>query len=235
MSDYLHSLKDNITSALSTWQHQIIEDYNELTIEINPKDIVAVARQLRDAESLAFDMLVDISGVDYLHYGLSEWRTDEAANTSYERGVQWLTPEDRSDAMPERFGVVYHLLSIPHNHRVRIKLYVPEQDPIIDSVYEVWPAANWFEREVFDLYGVLFQNQPDLRRILTDYGFIGHPFRKDFPLSGKVEVRYDAASERVVYEGVNIEPRVLAPKVVREDNRYMNRATHAAGDKEQEQ
>lgn len=232
MSDRLETLKQIVADTVSSWDHEIVQDRGELTVIISPQDIVPVARAMRDTEDLAFDMLVDISGVDYLHYRLSEWRTDSAANTSYERGVEWLTPEDRSDVMPQRFGVVYHLLSISHNQRIRLKTFVPEDNPILDSVYTLWPAANWFEREVFDLFGLLFKNHPDLRRILTDYGFIGHPFRKDFPLSGEVEVRYDAASGRVVYESLNIEPRVLAPKVVREDNRYANRPTQAPGEQE---
>lgn len=235
MSEQLDNLQSIITKALNAYQHHIVQDRGELTVIIDPQSIVSVAKLMRDTQGLEFDMLIDVSGIDYLHYRLSEWRTDTAANTSYERGVEWLTEDDRSDVMPERFGIVYHLLSIAHNQRVRLKTFVPEDNPIVDSVVELWPAANWFEREVFDLFGVLFQNHPDLRRILTDYGFIGHPFRKDFPLSGEVEVRYDAASERVVYETVNIEPRVLTPKVVREDNRYVNKPTHAAGEQEQEQ
>ena len=235
MSESSMTLKQALTQELANWDHEIIDSYNELTVVINPQDVVAVAQRCRDADSLAFDMLIDISGVDYLHYRLSEWRTDTAANTSYERGVEWLTADDRSDVMPERFGVVYHLLSIGHNQRVRLKTFVPEDSPIVGSVVNVWPAANWFEREAFDLFGLLFENHPDLRRILTDYGFIGHPFRKDFPLSGEVEVRYDANSERVIYESLNIEPRVLMPKVVREDNRYINRPTQAPGEQDEEQ
>ena len=193
---------------------------DELTIEIPTRHIIKFCTALRDESELAFDLLVDVCGVDYLHYGVSEWETDSATGSGFERGVmkegERINPWNKP-----RFAVVYHLLSTVHNHRIRIRTFVEEHEPIVDSVIEVWPAANWFEREAFDLYGIMFNGHPDLRRILTDYGFIGHPFRKDFPMSGQVEVRYDAALQRVIYEPVSIEPRVLVPKVVREDNRYL--------------
>ena len=189
-------------------------DRNELTLEIKASDIQSVGLLLRDNPVFRFEMLMDLAGVDYLHYGLSEWTTDSATNTGFERGVKPLEQIAHTWTKP-RFAVAYHLLSIFYNHRLRIKVFLPEIDPIIDSVTNIWPSANWYEREAFDLYGILFSNHPDLRRILTDYGFIGHPFRKDFPLSGHVEVRYDKKQKRVIYEPVDITPRVLVPKIIR--------------------
>jgi NADH-quinone oxidoreductase subunit C len=151
--------------------------------------------------------------VDYLHYGSSEWETEEATSQGFERACQ---PMAGGKWQKPRLAVVYHLLSVQHNKRLRVRAFVADDNPIIDSVVSIWACANWYEREAFDLYGILFANHPDLRRILTDYGFVGHPFRKDFPLSGNVEVRYDAMSGRVIYEPVDIIPRVLVPKVIRE-------------------
>ena len=165
-------------------------------------------------------MLIDVCGVDYLQYGKDEWQTESATLTGFGRGVA-LQLEQAAPGKANRFAVVYHLLSLTHNHRLRLRVNLPdEQQLMVDSVMSVWPAANWFERETFDLFGIVFHAHPDLRRILTDYGFIGHPFRKDFPLIGRTEVRYDASLKQVVYEPVSIEPRVLEPKVIRHDNRY---------------
>lgn len=193
----------------------------ELTLEIEPRSIRDVCQALRDEASLQFEQLIDICGVDYAHYGLSEWETVKATGSGFERGVDVSQTRKMADWHKPRFAVVYHLLSLSHNHRIRLKVYPDGATPMVDSVVEIWPAADWFEREAFDLYGILFNGHPDLRRILTDYGFIGHPFRKDFPLIGNVEVRYDAASARVIYEPVSIEPRVLVPKTIRDDNRYL--------------
>ncbi len=174
-------------------------------------------------------MLVDVCGVDYLDYGRDEWRTSSATASGFSRGVDRDTPAFPGDAdvdvavyqPPARFAVVYHLLSITHRHRLRLKVFCADDDqPMVPSVIDIWASANWFEREAFDLYGILFTGHPDLRRILTDYGFIGHPFRKDFPLTGNVEMRYDPEKGRVVYQPVTIEPRTLVPKVIRVDNRY---------------
>jgi NADH-quinone oxidoreductase subunit C len=170
---------------------------------------------------------MDLCGVDYLSYGRAEWDTDSATNTGFSRGVQpgQATADDEpadTDYRPDgRFAVVYHLLSVTHNHRVRLKVFCADDDrPMLDSVVSIWASVGWYEREAFDLFGIVFVGNPDLRRILTDYGFIGHPFRKDFPLIGNVEVRYDPAKGRVVYEPVSIEPRTLVPKTIRKDNRY---------------
>ncbi len=189
----------------------------ELAIEIAPDDLLATCRELRDLPEFAFEQLVDLSGIDYLDYGRSEWTTESATATGFSRGVDRtaLAEVGASDA---RFAVVYHLLSVSRNTRLRLRCRCAAgEPPMIDSVTGIWASADWYEREAFDLYGILFRGHPDLRRILTDYGFIGHPFRKDFPLSGRVEVRYDPSRGRVVYEPVSIEPRVTVPKVIRKE------------------
>ena len=191
---------------------------DELCYEVQPANIKQVCLALRDDPGLRFEILVDVAGIDYLDYATSEWKTLSATASGFSRGV------NRGARLPHdgaRFAVAYHLLSISNNQRLRLRARCEDaEDPIIDSVVDIWPGANWFEREAFDLFGILFSGHPDLRRILTDYGFIGHPFRKDFPLIGNVEVRYDADRQRVVYEPVSIEPRTLVPKVIRSDNRY---------------
>ncbi len=192
----------------------------ELTLEVAPADLLEVARALRDEPELRFEMLMDVCGVDYLEYGRDEWRTLSSTATGFSRGVASDEIVEKPRSGP-RFAVVYHLLSITHNVRLRLRVYCEDDDqPVVDSLTSVWASADWFEREAFDLYGILFKGHPDLRRLLTDYGFIGHPFRKDFPLIGNVEVRYDPDKRRVVYEPVSIEPRTLVPKVIREDHRY---------------
>lgn len=190
----------------------------EVTLNILAESVLPVCKRLRDDPEFGFEMLMDVCGVDYLHYGCSEWVTDGATHRGFERGVHPLsTLLVNLDAEKPRFAVVYHLLSIAHNHRIRVKAFVPNETLLIESVVHIWNSANWFEREAFDLYGILFANHPDLRRILTDYGFVGHPFRKDFPLVGTVEVRYDAKLQRVIYEPVDIIPRTLVPKVIRRE------------------
>lgn len=193
---------------------------NELTLEIAAQNLRPLCLALRDNENYKFEQLMDISGVDYLDYGISEWVTDKATGSGFERGVD---TSEQLRVIPwnkPRYAAVYHLLSITHNHRIRLRAFAEGEPPILPTVTDIWNSANWYEREAFDLYGILFDGHPDLRRILTDYGFIGHPFRKDFPLSGNVEVRYDATLKRVIYEPVDIEPRVLVPKVIRKDSRY---------------
>jgi NADH-quinone oxidoreductase subunit C len=191
-----------------------------VTVELPRNHLVDVCHALCDNPVFKFDTLIDICGVDYLHYGCSEWRTDSATATGFSRGVAD-TQLHRVHAWGKpRFGVIYHLLSVELNQRIRLKVYLDEDDLVIPSVMPIWDAANWFEREAYDLFGIQFHGHPDLRRLLTDYGFKGHPFRKDFPLVGEVEMRYDAATERCVYEPVSVRPRVLVPKVIRQDNRY---------------
>lgn len=197
-----------------------ITDRNQVTIEIPAAQLLNVCRALHDEEGFHFEQLMDVCGVDYLHYGQADWETEDTTSTGFSRGVSIGVYQESSDK-PQRFAVIYHLLSVEHNRRLRIRCYTEGNPPRVDSVVDIWNSANWFERETFDLFGILFDGHPDLRRILTDYGFIGHPFRKDFPLSGNVEVRYDPDKGRVIYQPVTIENRVLVPKVIRHDNRYL--------------
>jgi len=198
------------------------------TIEVEVDAWLEVCRALRDEEEFCYEQLTDLCGVDYLSYGQSEWDTTDASTEGFGRGVEGLGPgrfdwADRPEAedVKQRFGVVVHLLSFKHNRRLRVRCYAPDEGmPIVPSLVEIWSSANWYERETFDLFGVVFEGHPDLRRILTDYGFTGHPFRKDFPLIGNVAVRYDSQKKRVVYEPVEIEPRVGVPRVLRNDSRY---------------
>jgi len=190
--------------------------HQEVTIEITDVHILPIGYALRD--EFGFDQLMDLCGIDYSQYAVADWETHHV--TSFSRGVN---PGVQQEQTPKpRFAVIYHLLSIKHNQRLRLRAYLSEeQPPRLDSVIKIWNCANWYEREAFDLFGILFEGHPDLRRLLTDYGFIGHPLRKDFPLSGHVEMRYDLEKQRVVYEPVNLDPRVLVPKVIRHDNRYV--------------
>lgn len=197
----------------------------EITLVLPKAHLLTVAQALRDEDPFRFEQLMDVCGVDYLEYGYSEWATEKTTFTGFERGVARAQKIKVFEFDKPRFAVVYHLLSVANNQRVRLKVFLEERDMIIDSVVDIWNAANWFEREAFDLYGILFDGHPDLRRILTDYGFIGHPFRKDFPLIGHVEMRYDATEQRVIYQPVSIIPRTLVPKVIREDNRYEDALT----------
>lgn len=196
-----------------------IERDDDLTLEIPLHEIdklKSIFTFLRD--DFGFEMLIDLCGVDYLHYGVDEWATTHATHQGFERGVRPISlVHPNSKWTKPRLAVVYHLLSLSKNQRLRVRAFVSNEQPVIDSVTSIWSGANWYEREVFDLFGILFQGHPDLRRLLTDYGFIGHPFRKDFPLSGNVEVRFDKAQNRVIYEPVDIVPRVLVPKVIREE------------------
>ena len=200
---------------------------DELTVSIAAEDLLESCLLLRDDPLLAFELLVDVCGVDYLHYGLAEWATDTASTEGFSRAVTELTVVDghaeadaNADLRQKRFYVVYHLLSLRYNQRLRLKVFAPGDPPTVPSVTNIWNVANWYEREAYDLFGIIFENHPDLRRLLTDYGFVGHPFRKDFPLSGTVEVRYSAKDQRVIYEPVSIKPRILVPKIIRNDHRY---------------
>ncbi len=195
----------------------------EVSFEVDRESLIEVATALRDEEAFGFEMLMDVCGVDYLDYGHAEWKTRDATDSGFSRGVERepVIIDDAESFDPKRFAVVYHLLSVANNRRLRLRAWCgPDNPPRMPSVTEIWASADWFEREAFDLFGILFDGHPDLRRILTDYGFIGHPFRKDFPLSGNVEVRYDPDKRRVAYQPVSIEPRTLVPKVIRDDHRY---------------
>ncbi len=220
---YAERLREHFGDKLS----QVDETTSPMTIQCAADDWLDVCRGLRD--EFKYEQLTDLCGLDYLSYGTDEWETEDVTGEGFSRGIEGdLGPgrfawDDRPRVeMENRFAVVIHLLSVANNRRLRVRCYAPDEAlPIVPTLVDIWAAANWFEREAFDLYGLIFEGHPDLRRILTDYGFVGHPFRKDFPLIGNVEVRYDPAKGRVVYEPVSIEPRVLVPKVIREDSRYL--------------
>jgi NADH-quinone oxidoreductase subunit C len=205
-----------------------VSRFGQTTLDVSAEHWVEAARALRDDPELSFEQLIDLCGVDYLSFGDVEWDTSDVSSEGFSRGVEgdgpgrfnWLERPTVA-AGAQRFGVVVQLLSVKHNRRVCVRARCEDDSlPVIGSLVDIWPVANWFEREAFDLFGVVFEGHPDLRRILTDYGFVGHPFRKDFPLIGNVEVRYDAEKARVIYEPVSIEPRVLVPRVIRDDSRY---------------
>jgi NADH-quinone oxidoreductase subunit C len=188
------ALSGHIESTLGALAKRIDLTLGEITVQVAPADYLQAATLLRDAPGCQFEQLVDLCGVDYSDHGEGTWEG-------------------------QRYCVVSHLLSISLNQRVRLKVFAPDDDlPVVDSINGIWSAANWYEREAFDLYGIVFEGHADLRRILTDYGFIGHPFRKDFPVSGHVEMRYDPERQRVIYQPVTIEPREITPRIIREEN-----------------
>jgi NADH-quinone oxidoreductase subunit C len=193
MATKSETLSAALDAALGERMVSKTEALGEITVVVGAADYLAVMTALRDDPSLAFELMIDLCGVDYSAYGDGAW--DGA-----------------------RFAVVVHLLSLAHNWRLRVRVFAPDDGfPVVPSLVDVWPAVNWFEREAFDLYGLMFEGHPDLRRILTDYGFVGHPFRKDFPLSGHVEMRYDPEQKRVIYQPVSIEPREITPRIIREE------------------
>jgi len=200
MSEYYQNLVEKLTDRFGDAITGSKVQFSEANIVVDRTQLLQVATALRDEPDFSFEELIDLSGVDYSEFGDVAW--DGA-----------------------RFCVSYHLLSIKHNHRLRVKVFADDDLPVVDSVVGIWASANWFEREAFDLFGIVFEGHPDLRRILTDYGFIGHPFRKDFPLNGHVEMRYDPEKRRVIYQPVSIEPRVNQVRVVRDDHRYGDRTT----------
>lgn len=217
-SDRLEKLLDSLKDEFGSRGCSISVSRAEITMEVPGADFLEIAERLRKGKAYQFEELIDLCGVDYSTFGVGEWDTSEASSTGFGRGVGSGGAGGKGES--RRFAVVYHLLSITKNQRLRLRVFLDDELPRVPSVISVWSSANWFEREAFDLFGFLFDGHPDLRRILTDYGFVGHPFRKDFPLSGHVEMRYDAEKRRVVYEPVSIAPRVLVPRVVRDDNRY---------------
>ena len=219
MPAYIEALAARVTAALGDRARVYKSLPDELAIEVGVERLLEVALILRDDPQLRFELLMDLAGVDYLDYGRAEWRTNSATTSGFSRGVNRAAPHTL--AGDKRYAVVSQLLSLTYNQRLRLRVWAEDvEDPMVDSLTGVWASAEWFEREAFDLFGILFRGHPDLRRILTDYGFIGHPFRKDFPLIGNVEVRYDPQLKRVIYEPVSIEPRTLVPRVIRHDNRY---------------
>ena len=194
MPQTVEALSLSLESVLGDALVQSFVRLGELTLVVKPQAYADAMRSLRDHPDCRFEQLIDLCGMDYADYGDGAWEGS-------------------------RFAVVVHLLSLTHNQRVRVRVFCPDDDlPVVASVVDIWPSANWFEREAFDLYGIVFEGHPDLRRILTDYGFIGHPFRKDFPLSGNVEMRYDPSQQRVIYQPVSIEPREITPRIVRDES-----------------
>ncbi len=229
-NERLDELVEKLEESFEEIELEIQRDRGELTLVLPREQLLEVATRLRDGKDFEFAQLVDLCGIDYAAHGLAEWDTETASATGFGRGARRDADREPSNAYPSRFAVVVHLLSHRFNLRLRLKVFLDDEQPVLDSLCGVWNSANWFEREAFDLYGILFDGHPDLRRILTDYGFVGHPFRKDFPLSGHVEMRYDPDKQRVVYEPVSIEPRVLVPRVIREDNRYQHPEAQASAD-----
>ncbi len=218
MKKSILNLKNNLNDILGDSVINLVFHNGELTIELSP-DNALVNFELLKTE-LKFEQLMDLCGVDYLSFGNTNWETRTAVNKGFSRGVFDFEEEEEDEDLvkPRRFASVYHLLSVERNVRLRVKVFPKDTKmPIVPSVVEIWSSANWFEREAFDLLGIIYEGHPDLRRLLTDYGFIGHPLRKDFPLVGQVEMRYDNEKKRVIYEPVTIENRVNVPRVIRED------------------
>lgn len=220
-SQYISSLEQGLAGLFIEISQSPLD---EITVVAQPEKILELCGLLKNDKRFCFTQLIDLCGVDYHTYQQSEWETQSTTHSGFSRGVQRILPTN-SDTKGEetsarRFAVVYHLLSTVYNVRLRVRVYLDDDHLTIDSVISVWESANWYEREAFDLFGILFRGHPDLRRILTDYGFNGHPFRKDFPLEGRVELRYDEEQKKVVYEPVKTVNRVLVPRVVRDDARY---------------
>lgn len=198
MSARLEKLSEDIKLALGDKLSKLVINVGEITIEAKAADLLSVCQTLRDAPALKFEQLIDLCGVDYAEYG----------QDGFGERI-WDGP---------RYAVVYHFLSVSLNQRVRLRVFAEDEDfPVLPTLVNLWPVANWFEREAFDLFGILFEGHPDLRRILTDYGFVGHPFRKDFPMIGNVEMRYDPEQQRVIYQPVTIDPRNNVPRVIRDE------------------
>ena len=229
MQDSLKSLSTDLQRVFATSLQSVKIEYDETTIHVHTKELLQVLSQLNTLSEFKFDQLVDLAGVDYLEFGTDEWNTETISTSGFSRGVEKASfgrftfddAKQSTDMDGPRYAVVYHLLSVANNQRLRVKVYCENNNlPILPSVTDLWSCANWYEREAFDLFGIVFEGHPDLRRILTDYGFTGHPFRKDFPLVGHVEVRYDPDQKRVIYQPVSIEPRITVPKVIRDDHRF---------------
>ncbi|MGA8862944.1 MAG: NADH-quinone oxidoreductase subunit C [Gallionella sp.] len=214
MTAELGALRANLSTLLGDKLASLEERLGELTVVVRAAEMLEVLARMRDEKALRFEQLIDLCGVDYSAYG-----SDISEGGAY-FGSDISTS---TTAHPNRFAVVYNLLSVTNNARIRVRIFAEDEKfPVLSSVIDIWPSANWYEREAFDLYGIVFTGHPDLRRILTDYGFVGNPFRKDFPLSGNVEMRYDPEQQRVVYQPVSIDPREVTPRIVREENYASN-------------
>ncbi len=215
----MNRLVDSLVARFGTAIRDAYVAHDQAVVELSPNQLLSVCQLLRDESEYSFEQLVDLCGVDYSVFGKADWETQSTSSTGFSRGVSEEIFDDAAQAR-SRFAVVYHLLSITNNQRLRVRCMIDDTPAKIESVVGIWASANWYEREAFDLFGILFEGHPDLRRLLTDYGFVGHPFRKDFPLQGNVEVRYDEEQKRVIYQPVTIKNRVLVPRVIRHDNRY---------------
>ena len=200
MSDYYNKLAETLRTRFAGMYDECFVSVGQLNFVVKKQNLIEVFTALRDEDEFHFEEMIDLCGVDYSEYAGGNWDG-------------------------ERFAVTYQLLSVKNNHRVRVRVFADGEPPQIASVMGIWKGANWFEREAFDLFGIIFDGHPDLRRILTDYGFVGHPFRKDFPLSGNVEMRYDEDKKRVIYQPVSIETRVSTPRIIRDDHRYADGIT----------
>jgi NADH-quinone oxidoreductase subunit C len=208
MAADLNLLHENLTRLFDSKVLSLANRLNELTVVIRAADLLQVMTRLRDEADFRFEQLTDLCGMDYSAYG-----------SDVCEGGAYLKSDFAPELYSSRFAVVYHLLSVTHNVRLRVRAFAEDDElPVLDSVAEIWSSANWYEREAFDLYGIIFTGHPDLRRILTDYGFVGNPFRKDFPLSGQVEMRYDPEQRRVIYQPVTVEPREITPRIIREEH-----------------
>ena len=208
MAADLKALQQHLSGLLGDKAAWLGSSLGELGLTVRAANLLDVMTLLRDDERCHFELMVDLCGIDYSTYG-----------SDISEGGAYFATEEAPQLFPHRFAVVYHLLSVANNSRVRVRVFAEDDSfPMLESVNGIWPSANWYEREAFDLYGIVFTGHPDLRRILTDYGFVGNPFRKDFPLSGNVEMRYDPEQKRVVYQPVSIEPREITPRIVREEN-----------------
>jgi len=240
MQNSLNQLSLDLQRVFSASLQTIEEKFEELTVTVAVDQLQEVLNKLNSSDEFKFDQLIDLAGVDYLEFGSDEWNTESATSSGFSRGVEKSSfgrftfddAKQNTKMQGPRYAVVYHLLSIDRNQRLRVKVFCEDNDlPILPTVTNIWTSADWYEREAFDMYGIVFEGHPDLRRILTDYGFTGHPFRKDFPLVGHVEVRYDPNQKRVIYQPVSIEPRINVPKVIREDHRFEdNESVEEAGD-----
>lgn len=230
----IRTLETSIGQRFEDTVSDCLVERGELTVVVGHEHWIGVCSALREEDAFHFEQLVDLCGVDYSAFGDAEWATEQSSSQGFSRGVTERTTGRGADVVGRyarapagtRFAVVCHLISYAHNARLRLRTFAPDDElPVVPSLIEVWPGVNWFEREAFDLFGIVFDGHPDLRRLLTDYGFVGHPFRKDFPLIGHVEMRYDPEKQRVVYEPVSIQPRVLVPRVIRDDHRYKGDGT----------
>ena len=234
MQNDLHHLGSELKRVFTVSLRSVEIEHNEITVAVKANELIQILEQLKSNEIFKFDQLIDLAGIDYLEFGTDEWNTDTATSSGFSRGVEKTSfgrftfddAKQNTKMDGPRYAVVYHLLSVANNLRLRVKVFCEDDHlPILPSVTHIWACADWYEREAFDLFGIVFEGHPDLRRILTDYGFTGHPFRKDFPLIGHVEVRYDPDQKRVIYQPVSIEPRINVPKVIREDHRFEDGVT----------